>query len=95
MATTAAQASGKVNEALPDIEAQEEEEGEKKKAERTLTTRIAQGVAAVSIGFNIAAIAIEQSTVTIIAGIVAFIIGPIVITQQSKLQDTGCKSLIC
>lgn len=71
------------------------EEGEKQEegpcGERTLKTRIAQGIAGTSIVMNLVAIVIEQSTVMVIAGIVALILAPIVIVMQFKLQDTGCE----
>ena len=76
---------------LEDIEAGKEEEEEGLCGERTLKTRIAQGIAGASIVINVVAIAIEQSVVMIVAGIIALIIGPIVIWQQFNLQDTGCK----
>ena len=79
---------------MVDLEGGEEEkEDEGPCGDRTLKTRIAQGVAGASIVVNVIAIAIEQSGVMIVAGIIALIIGPIVIMQQFKLQDVGCKSL--
>lgn len=76
---------------LEDVELADDEEEQGQCADRTLTTRIAQGVAGASIVINIVAIAIEQSAVMILAGIIALVIGPIVIMQQFKIQDTGGK----
>ena len=56
--------------------------------ERTLWTRIWQGVAAGSLGVNLAAMAIEASTVVIVAGIIACLIAAAVIYLQFQLQDT-------
>lgn len=56
--------------------------------ERTIWTRIWQGIAAASMGVNIAAMVIEASTVAIVAGLFACIIAPVVIYLQHKLQDT-------
>jgi hypothetical protein len=56
--------------------------------ERTLWTRIWQGVAAASLGLNVASMAIEATAVVIVAGIIACIIAPIVIFLQMRLQDT-------
>jgi hypothetical protein len=63
----------------------------KRSLERTLWTRIWQGVAAASIVVNIVAMAIEQSAVSIVAGIIAVLIAPVVIKRQFDLQDTDCK----
>lgn len=82
------------NEVVDLESGEEEKEDEGPCGERTLKTRIAQGVAGASIVVNVIAIAIEQSGVMIVAGIIALILGPIVIMQQFKLQDVGCKSLV-
>jgi hypothetical protein len=58
--------------------------------ERTLKTRIAQGVAIASFVLNILAMAWEQSVVAILAGIVACIIAPVVVYYQFLMQDTDC-----
>jgi hypothetical protein len=58
--------------------------------ERTLKTRIAQGVAIASFVVNILAMAWEQSVVAILAGIVACIIAPVVVYYQFLMQDTDC-----
>ena len=80
---------------MVDLESGEEEkEDEGPCGSRTLATRVAQGVAGASIIVNIVAIAIEQSGVMIVAGIIALIIGAIVIQQQFNLQDVGCKCRI-
>ena len=76
---------------LTDLEAGEEEEDDGPCGQRTLATRVAQGVAGASIVINIFAIAIEQSGVMIVAGIIALVVGAVVITQQFNLQDVGCK----
>lgn len=56
--------------------------------ERTIYTRFWQAVAIASLAVNIAAIAIEESVVMIVAGVVACCIAPVVIFLQFKLQDT-------
>ena len=58
--------------------------------DRTLWTRIWQGVAAASIALNLAAMAVEASAVAIVAGIVACCIAPVVIYLQFKLEDEDC-----
>jgi hypothetical protein len=60
--------------------------------ERTMWTRIWQGVAAASLGLNVASMVIEGTAVVIVAGIIACIIAPIVIYLQMRLQDTESKS---
>ena len=90
MANQMSQQSNKQD--LKDVElAEQDEEEEGRCANRTLTTRIAQGIAGASIAVNIAAIAINQSALMIVAGIVALVIASIVIMQQFQLQDTGSK----
>jgi len=56
--------------------------------ERTLWTRIWQGIAGASMAVNLAAMAIEASAVAIVAGGIACVIAPVVIYLQFKLQDT-------
>jgi hypothetical protein len=56
--------------------------------ERTIWTRVWQGIAASSIGLNIAAMVAEGSTVVIIAGIIACMIAPVVIYLQFQIQAT-------
>lgn len=80
----------KKNEALADIEAQDIDD-EKDWADRTLKTRIAQGVAGASVVVNIVAIALSPVIVVIVAGIIAMVIGVIAFLTQMKLEDTGCK----
>jgi hypothetical protein len=63
--------------------------------ERNIWTRIWQGVAAASIGVNLAAMVTEGSAVAIIAGIVACLIAPVVIYLQFKLQDTDSTLRVC
>jgi hypothetical protein len=63
----------------------------KRSLERTFRTRIWQPVAGASIVMNIVAMAIEQSTVSIVAGIIAVLIAPVVIIRQFQSQDTDCK----
>ena len=75
---------------LEDVDGDEEEE-EGMCGDRTMKTRIAQGVAGASIVVNIAAIALEQSVIMIVAGAIAVIIAPLVIMTQFKLEDTGGK----
>jgi hypothetical protein len=74
-------------EDLQDVAVTDEDKG--KCANRTITTRVAQGVAGASIVLNIVAMALSFSGFTLVAGIVALIIAPIVIMQQFALQDTG------
>ena len=69
----------------------DEDTKRKRSLERTLWTRIWQGLAAASIVVNIVAMAIEQSAVSIVAGIIAVLIAPVVIKRQFDLQDTDCK----
>ena len=59
--------------------------------ERTIWTRIWQGVAGASIVINLAAMITEGSAVAILAGIVACIVAPIVIYLQFQLQNTDSK----
>jgi len=77
---------------LQDIEAQADdgEDEEQKKwrdMERTIFTRIIQGTAGASIVFNIVAMAIEGG-VTIGMGMIALIVGSLVIYFQFMIQDT-------
>ena len=78
---------------LQDIEAQaddDDDDEEQKKwrdMERTIFTRIVQGTAGASIVFNIVAMAIEGG-VTIGMGIIALIVGSLVIFFQFMIQDT-------
>ena len=76
---------------LPDVGNLEDDEDDNQRrcANRTLVTRIAQGTAGASIVVNIVAIAVEQSAVVIVAGLLALVIAPIVIVQQFHLQDVG------
>jgi hypothetical protein len=62
--------------------------------ERALWTRIWQGVAAASLGINLAAMAIEGSAVAIVAGLIACLIAPVVIILQMKLGDLDSTCLI-
>ena len=59
--------------------------------DRNLWTRIWQGIAIASFSVNIVAMAIEGSTVAIIAGVVAVLIAPVVFWVQFKLQEEGSK----
>lgn len=74
---------------LPDVGNLDEDDNQRRCANRTLVTRIAQGTAGASIVVNIVAIAVEQSAVVIVAGLLALVIAPIVIVQQFHLQDVG------
>lgn len=69
-----------------DIE--DEETKKKRERERSLWTKIWQGLAAASIAMNIAAMVIYGSGVAISMGVIACIVGPIVIKRQMDLQDT-------
>ena len=94
-APVAAPASSNAAAAAP-LTVDDEQENEEPSAancwgmtdERTLWTRIWQGVAAGSLGVNLAAMAIEASTVVIVAGIIACLIAAAVIYLQFQLQDT-------
>jgi len=68
-----------------------EEEDEGPCGERTLWTRIWQGLAGASIVVNIVAMAIEGGGAMIAAGIIAVFIAPFVIVQQFQLQNTDSK----
>ena len=74
---------------LPDVGNLDEDDNQRRCANRTLVTRIAQGTAGASIVVNIVAIAVEQSAVVIVAGLLALVMAPIVIVQQFHLQDVG------
>ena len=89
--TTQMVASSVTGAPLPDLEANREEEGPC--GERTLWTRLWQGMAGASIVVNILSMAIEGSSVAIVAGIFAVLVGPIVIVRQFKLQNTDSKCL--
>ena len=77
---------------LEDIEAQDdpEEDEETKKwrdMERTLTTRVVQGTAGASIVLNLVAMVLEGG-VAIAMGLVALVVGSVVIYFQFMIQDT-------
>ena len=60
--------------------------------ERTLWSRIWQGVAVASLVINLVAMAIVGSVAPVlVAGIVACVVAPIVFYLQFKLQETECK----
>ena len=62
--------------------------------ERTIYTRIWQGIAIASFAINLAAmIIVDESIAMMIAGIVACIIAPVVIFLQFQIQDTDSKYL--
>jgi hypothetical protein len=79
-------------EPLAEIELEDDIEDEETKKnreiERSLWTKIWQGLAAASIAMNIAAMVIYGSGVAIAMGVIACIVGPIVIKRQMDLQDT-------
>lgn len=52
-------------------------------------TRIWQCIAAASIGANLASMVMQRSAVSIVAGLVACFIAPVVIYLQVRLQDTN------
>jgi hypothetical protein len=86
---------------LADVEAQQlslaEEDAEtkeKRRAERTLWTRIWQGTAIACVVLNLIAIGIETSAVCFISGIVAMVVSAAVYVFQKELQDTDCKYCI-
>jgi hypothetical protein len=56
--------------------------------QRTIYTRIWQGVAIASLAVNIAAMVVEASVVMIVSGVVACCVAPVVIFLQFKLQDS-------
>lgn len=82
-----------LEEIQEDMDSDDEETKAKKSRERTFWTRLWQGLAGGSIGLAIAAIAIEQSVLPIVAGIIAVIVGAAVIKFQFDLQDTDCEYL--
>ena len=60
--------------------------------ERTVYTRIWQGIAIASFAINLSAmIIVDESVIILIAGIVACIIAPVVIYLQFRIQDTDSK----
>jgi hypothetical protein len=63
--------------------------------ERTIYTRIWQGIAIASFAVNITAMIIEESIIIFVAGIVACMIAPIVIVLQFQLQDTDSTVFLC
>jgi uncharacterized membrane protein len=84
-------------EALSDIKVEEDDEDEdtkkKRDIERSLWTKIWQGLAAASIAMNIAAMVIYGGVATIVMGVIACVVGAIVIKQQMDLQDTDSELL--
>lgn len=57
--------------------------------ERTIYTRIWQGIAITSFAINLAAmIIVDESVIMIVAGIVACLIAPVVVYLQFQIQDT-------
>jgi hypothetical protein len=87
--------------ALVDIEAQaldvddDDPDTKKKKVfERTLWTRVWQGIAIACFVLNIVSMAIEGSAVAIIAGLIALLVAGAVFKFQFDLQDTDSKSYI-
>lgn len=79
--------------ALKDIEEDIEDEDTKRKRERdkSIKTKIVQGVAAGSLAVNIGAMAIVGTGVTIAMGVVACVVAPVVIKRQMDLEDTDSK----
>jgi F0F1-type ATP synthase assembly protein I len=84
-----------VREKLKDVEAQVEEGDEEAKkqrdAQKTLISRVIQGVAVGCIVLNILAMALSSGTVVIVAGIVGIVVGGGVIFFQQELQNEDCK----
>jgi len=76
-----------------DIE--DEETKRKREREKSLWTKIWQGLAAGSLAVNIAAMVIVGSGVTIAMGVIACLVAPVVIKQQNDLQDTDSERLMC
>jgi hypothetical protein len=71
-----------------------EVEGEEEKSwwdNRSLQTRILQGVAIACAVVNIIAIAIEQGATVIIAGLVALLVSGAVFYFQLQIADDDCK----
>ena len=59
--------------------------------ERTLWTRIWQGVAVASVVVNLVAMAVTGAVAhVLVAGIVACLVAPVVFYLQFKLEDTEC-----
>jgi len=59
--------------------------------ERTLWTRIWQGIAIASVVINISAMAITGGGAAIVAGIIALLVAPVVFMRQFTLQNTESK----
>lgn len=83
---------------LQDVEAQDDndddtEEKKWREMERSVVTRVVQGTAGASIILNIVAMAIYQGA-TIGMGLVAMLVGSVVIFFQFMIQDTDCKWLV-
>jgi hypothetical protein len=70
----------------------DEETQRKHDREKDFWTKLWQGVAIGCFGLNIAAIAVYQSAVVIVMGIIAIIVSPVVFKRQMDLQDTDSKS---
>jgi hypothetical protein len=82
--------------ALTDIDVNDDDEDEetkkKRDMERSFWTKLWQGLAAASIAVNIAAMVIYGGVATIVMGVIACVVGAIVIKVQMDLQDTDCES---
>mmetsp|Transcript_24419 Transcript_24419/g.29333 ORF Transcript_24419/g.29333 Transcript_24419/m.29333 type:complete len:260 (+) Transcript_24419:46-825(+) len=66
----------------------DEDTKEHKRKERTFWTRLWQGLAGASAAVAVVAMAIEQSFIVVIAGVVALLVAPVVVYFQFQLQDT-------
>lgn len=94
--TQAAASSGKAK--LRDMEAQDDEDSEVdeetkrwRDMERTIWTRVAQGIAGASIVLNLLAMILEASGSVVVMALIALAVGSVVIYFQFALQDTDCK----
>ena len=84
---------------LADVEAQEDptvsaEVRRLRDIERTLWTRIWQGIAIACVVLNIVAMIWEWSGISFAAGLIAIFIAAAVFYFQFAIQDTDCKSMI-
>jgi hypothetical protein len=84
---------------LVDVEAQidPEEDAETRRLrdiERTLWTRIWQGVAITTVVFNILAMVWERGAASVLAGFIAIPVSAAVFYYQFEIQDTDCECLL-
>jgi hypothetical protein len=78
---------------VEDDDDEDEDTKKKRDMERSFWTKLWLGLAAASIAMNIAAMVIYGGGITIAMGVIACVVGPIVIKQQMDLQDTDSELL--